>query len=94
MFNIDGCVTELGLGNGAPGMGSGSGSLYLGSLQNLSRGRTGAGDRGIPGQGRITPTQFGSRGMGGLGQGINLLQSSSSNSRNPLFNRKMGYVIL
>lgn len=90
---VDLSMSELGLGNGAPGMGSGSGSLYLGSLQNLSRGRTGTGDRGLPGQGRITPTQFGSRGMGsmgGLGQGINLLQSSSSNSRNPLFNRKMG----
>merc|ERR1719232_1478095 len=42
-------------------------------------------------QGRLTPTQFGSRSMGGLGQpGMSLLQSASSSSRNPLFSRKMG----
>ena len=31
--------------------------------------------------------------MGGLGQGMGLLQSSSSSSRNPLFSRKMGLVM-
>merc|ERR1719450_555210 len=74
----------------------------MGSLQNLARGggRSSAGG-GAPGlglgglgQGRLTPTQFGgmtgSRAMGGLGQSMNLLQSASSNSRNPLFSRKMG----
>ncbi len=63
---------------GAPGSGmSGSGGLGPG-LGAL--------------QGRLTPTQFGSRSMGGLGQGMSLLQSSSSSSRNPLFSRKMGCV--
>ena len=43
-------------------------------------------------QGRLTPTHFGSRSTaGGIGQGMNLLQTSSANSRNPLFSRKMGY---
>ena len=78
------------------------GSLY-GSLQSLARsgrpggGGGGGGGGGLPGlgvgvglQGRLTPTQFGSRSMGGLGQGMSLLQSSSGNSRNPLFSRKMG----
>ena len=79
--------------------------LAMGSLQSLARtgrpgppgGGGGGGGGGLPGlgvgvglQGRITPTQFGSRSMGGLGQGMSLLQSSSGNSRNPLFSRKMG----
>lgn len=43
-------------------------------------------------QGRLTPTHFGSRSTaGGIGQGMNLLQTSSANSRNPLFSRKMGF---
>merc|ERR1719270_510768 len=74
----------------------------MGSLQNLARGGgRSSGGGGAPGlglgglaQGRLTPTQFGgmtgSRGMGGLGQSMSLLQSASSNSRNPLFSRKMG----
>merc|ERR1719367_604004 len=72
----------------------------MGSLQNLARGggRTSGGAPGLGlgglGQGRLTPTQFGgmtgSRAMGGLGQSMSLLQSASSNSRNPLFSRKMG----
>jgi len=42
-------------------------------------------------QGRLTPTHFGRGGMGGGGLGgMSLLQSSASNSRNPLFSRKMG----
>ena len=77
------------------------GSLY-GSLQSLARsgrpgGGGGGGGGGLPGlgvgvglQGRLTPTQFGRGSMGGLGQGMSLLQSSSGNSRNPLFSRKMG----
>merc|ERR1719232_2528845 len=66
----------------------------MGSLQNLARG--GAPGLGLGGlaQGRLTPTQFGgmtgSRTIGGLGQSMSLLQSASSNSRNPLFSRKMG----
>ena len=78
----------------------GSGGLAMGSLQNLARGggRTSGGAPGLGlgglGQGRLTPTQFGgmtgSRAMGGLGQSMSLLQSASSNSRNPLFSRKMG----
>merc|ERR1719158_1578929 len=60
---------------GAPGSGMSSGGLGPG-LGAL--------------QGRLTPTQFGSRSMGGLGQSMSLLQSASSNSRNPLFSRKMG----
>merc|ERR1719443_448368 len=74
----------------------------MGSLQNLARGGgRSSGGGGAPGlglgglaQGRLTPTQFGgmtgSRTMGGLGQSMSLLQSASSNSRNPLFSRKMG----
>merc|ERR1719312_1152075 len=78
----------------------------MGSLQNIARSQPGPGQArsqqlGAPGsglgpglgalQGRLTPTQFGSRSMGGLGQpGMSLLQSSSSSSRNPLFSRKMG----
>merc|ERR1719323_1337862 len=74
----------------------------MGSLQNLARGGgRSSGGGGAPGlglgglaQGRLTPTQFGgmtgSRAMGGLGQSMSLLQSASSNSRNPLFSRKMG----
>ena len=79
--------------------------LGMGSLQNLARGRPGS-VGGPPGgmpamggglhsqglQGRLTPTHFGSRSaVGGLGQGMSLLQTSSANSRNPLFSRKMGY---
>jgi hypothetical protein len=79
--------------------------LGMGSLQNLARGRPGS-VGGPPGggmptmggglhsqglQGRLTPTHFGSRSaVGGLGQGMSLLQTSSANSRNPLFSRKMG----
>merc|ERR1719480_448758 len=78
----------------------------MGSLQNIARSQPGPGQArgqqlGAPGsglgpglgalQGRLTPTQVGSRSMGGLGQrGMSLLQSSSSSSRNPLFSRKMG----
>lgn len=71
--------------------------LSMGSLQNLARsgqrngpgpGPIGGGTGGLPGlgglQGRLTPS------MGGLGHNISLLQSSSNNSRNPLFSRKMG----
>jgi len=92
-----------GMGSSSGGQYQNHGSLYgsglaMGSLQNLARGggRNGGGGAGggLPGlgglQGRLTPTQFGNRSMGGLGQGMNLLQSSSSNSRNPLFSRKMG----
>merc|ERR1719188_538766 len=73
----------------------------MGSLQNLARGGgRSSGGGGAPGlglgglaQGRLTPTQFGgmtgSRTMGGLGQSMSLLQSASSNNRNPLFSRKM-----
>merc|ERR1719445_2155383 len=57
---------------GAPGSGMSSG---------MSSGGLGPGLGAL--QGRLTPTQFGSRSMG-------LLQSSSSSSRNPLFSRKMG----
>merc|ERR1719350_1063330 len=65
---------------GAPGSGMSSG---------MSSGGLGPGLGAL--QGRLTPTQFGSRSMGGLGQpGMSLLQSSSSSSRNPLFSRKMG----
>jgi len=80
--------------------------LGMGSLQNLARGRPGS-VGGPPGggmptmggglhsqglQGRLTPTHFGSRSsVGGISQGMSLLQTSSANSRNPLFSRKMGY---
>ena len=83
-----------------------SAGLGMGSLQNLARGRQVTvggppGGGGMPAmggglhsqglQGRLTPTHFGSRSaVGGLGQGMSLLQTSSSNSRNPLFSRKMG----
>ena len=90
-------------GSSSGGQFQSHGSLYgsglaMGSLQNLARGggRTqapigGQGGGGLgPLQGRLTPTQFGSRSMGGLGQSMSLLQSSSSSSRNPLFSRKMG----
>lgn len=80
--------------------------LGMGSLQNLTRGRPGS-VGGPPGggmptmggglhsqglQGRLTPTHFGSRSsVGGISQGMSLLQTSSANSRNPLFSRKMGF---
>merc|ERR1719300_634628 len=63
------------------GGGGGGGSSGSGGLAGLGV--------GVGLQGRITPTQFGTRSMGGLGQGMSLLQASSS-SRNPLFSRKMG----
>ena len=65
------------------GGGGGGGSSGSGGLAGLGV--------GVGLQGRITPTQFGTRSMGGLGQGMSLLQASS-NSRNPLFSRKMGWV--
>lgn len=100
-----GSVGQFGSGHGSL-YGSSGLAANMGSLQNIARSQPGPGQArsqqlGAPGsglapglgalQGRLTPTQFGSRSMGGLGQpGMSLLQSSSSSSRNPLFSRKMG----
>lgn len=71
-----------------------SGGLVPSNDRGLGHGTGGLGLHSQGLQGRLTPTHFGSsRGgpMGGLGQGVSLLQTSSSgNSRNPLFSRKMG----
>lgn len=68
---------------GLGGLSDGGGRV--GTLPPLSQGLH---SQGL--QGRLTPTHFGSgRTMGGLTMGM-LQPSSVSNSRNPLFSRKMG----
>jgi len=73
--------------SGFPGLYSGAQQLNMGSLQNIPRGVPQAlHSQGL--QGRITPTQIGSRPVSTLG--LNFMATNGGASRNPLFSRKMG----
>jgi len=74
--------------SGFPGLYSGAQQLNMGSLQNIPRGVPQAlHSQGL--QGRITPTQIGSRPVSNLG--LNFMATNGGGaSRNPLFSRKMG----